>query len=288
MKKVLYLLTLPVFALALSCSCDRSAAADDERLPSITGEDNDKEVIYEKDESSYRIVSYNVGAFSKYMTNSTSVVAAMMKEIEADAMVLNELDRNNGRHDTDQLADFAKEMDWDCYYAKAMDYRNGEYGNGAAWSKDLDVVSKSVIALPKQTGSEDRCCVVIEFSDFVLAGTHLDVGTEDDRVRGVQTITRELMEKYGEGDKPVFVCGDMNAEPSSETVKEFKKNWTQLTPAKSTHSSQNPTKCIDYVFALKDVGSYEVTASDVLTSFKSGSVKQASDHLPVYVDVTIK
>ena len=50
MKKVLYLLTLPVFALALSCSCDRSAAADDERLPSITGEDNDKEVIYEKDE----------------------------------------------------------------------------------------------------------------------------------------------------------------------------------------------------------------------------------------------
>ena len=57
MKKVLYLLTLPVFALALSCSCDRSAAADDERLPSITGEDNDKEVICEKDESSYRIVS---------------------------------------------------------------------------------------------------------------------------------------------------------------------------------------------------------------------------------------
>ncbi len=280
-------MTLPVLALALSCSCERGGAeTGDQQLPSITGDGED--VVYEKDESSYRIVSYNVGAFSKYMTNSSPTVAAMMKEIEADAMILNELDRNNGRHNTDQLADFAKEMDWDCYYAKAMDYRGGEYGNGAAWSRDLDVVSKSVIALPKQTGSEDRSCVVVEFSDFVMAGTHLDVGTEDDRVRGVQTITEELMEKYGDGSKPVFVCGDMNAEPSSETIKEFKKNWVQLTPTKNTHSSQKPVKCIDYIFALKNVGSYAVTSSDVPTSFKSGSVKQTSDHLPIYIDVTIK
>lgn len=277
---------MPVLALLLPISCGNgnSGSGNDEKLPSFNDKD---EVVYEKEENSYRIVSYNVGAFSKYMTNSTSLVADMMKELEADAMILNELDKNNNRHNTDQLADFAALMDWNCYYAPAMEWNGGEYGNGAAYRKDLKVISKFVIPLPKTTGSEDRSCVVIEFEDFVLAGTHLEVKTETDRVKGVQTITGELSAKYGEGTKPVFVCGDMNAEPSSETIAEFKKNWTQLSASKNTYPSSGGSKCIDYIFALKDVGSYTVSAKDVCTSFKSGNVKEASDHLPVYVDITI-
>ncbi len=278
-------LLVPLFLLSLtSCTSNSGNSGDEQKQLSSKAE---KRAVYERDESSYRIVSYNVGTFSKYMTNSTSMVADMMKEIEADAMILNELDKNNNRHNTDQLADFASYMDWNFYYAPAMKWNGGEYGNGAAYSKELKVLDKYVIALPKVTGSEDRSCVVIEFEDFVLAGTHLEVASETDRVKGVQTITERLTEKYGGGTKPVFICGDMNAEPSSETILEFEKDCKQLTPTKGTFPSSGGKNCIDFIFALNNTGAYAVTAADVLTSFKSGDVTKTSDHLPIYIDVTI-
>ena len=187
-------------------SCSDGTGNSNERDPGQTG---NPETVYVKEEGSIRLVAYNVGAFSKEMTDSAPVIASMMKEIYADAMVLNELDRNNERHDYDQLARFAGYMDWDCWFGKAMDYRGGEYGNGAAYSKDLKVVDRFVISMPKDTGSEDRSCVVVEFDDFVLAGTHLEVKTEEDRLSGIRTITETLAGKYGDSAFPLIEAGHL-------------------------------------------------------------------------------
>lgn len=269
--------------LALSCR-DGAGIVDDEPLGPIGG----GQTLYEKDDGAVRLVAYNVGAFSKAMTDSAPVIASMMQEIKADAMVLNELDRNNDRHDYDQLAAFAGYMGWNCYFGKAMDYRNGEYGNGAAYSKDLTAVVKFVIALPKNTGSEDRSCVVVEFSDFVYAGTHLEVKTVADRISGVQKISSELKERYGGKSKPVFLGGDMNSFPDSEVVAEILKDWTMITPKDPTFPSDAPVNCADYIFALKDTGAYRVSASGVCSKFYAGSVKMTSDHLPVYADIILE
>lgn len=270
----------------LVLSCGSASPETDGPLGPIGG--NPDETIYKKADGALRLVAYNVGSFSKYTTDSSPMVAAMMKELEADVMVMNELDRNNDRHDYDQLAEFAEQMDWNCYFAKAMDYRNGEYGNGAAYRKDLKAVNRFVIALPKVTGSEDRSCVVVEFEDFVYAGTHLEVKTVADRITGVQTITSELKEKYYGKDKPVFLGGDMNSFPDSEVIAELKKDWKMLTPASPTFPSSAPVNCADYIFALNDTGTYKVTASGVCSKFSSGSVKVTSDHLPVYADVELE
>lgn len=265
-------------------SCSDGTGNSNERDPGQTG---NPETVYVKEEGSIRLVAYNVGAFSKEMTDSAPVIASMMKEIYADAMVLNELDRNNERHDYDQLARFAGYMDWDCWFGKAMDYRGGEYGNGAAYSKDLKVVDRFVISMPKDTGSEDRSCVVVEFEDFVFAGTHLEVRSVNDRILGVQKISRELRERYAGGSKPVFLGGDMNSFPDSEVISEIRKDWDMLTPKYPTYPSESPVNCADYIFALKDTGSYEVSSSGVCSKFYAGNAAVTSDHLPVYADILL-
>ena len=76
-------------------------------------------------------MQYNVGAFSKEIENSVPMVAAMMKEIKADAVSANELDSCNTRHMNNQLADLAGEMGgWDFRFSRAMPYRDGAYGVG--------------------------------------------------------------------------------------------------------------------------------------------------------------
>ncbi|MCF0175238.1 MAG: endonuclease/exonuclease/phosphatase family protein [Bacteroidales bacterium] len=242
----------------------------------------------EKNPNSFRLVSYNVGAFGKYANSSEKLIADMMAEFKTDAMILNEVDYYNNRHNTDQVANLAAFLGWDYMYAKAMDWNGGQYGNAAAWSKDLKLVDKFVIALPKHTGSEDRSCAVVEFEDFVLAGTHLEVSSEEDRLAGVEIITNELKARYGKGNKPVFLCGDMNSEPSSAVIKAYLENWKQLTPNQNTIPSTGPNKCIDFFFGLKDVGSYEVLSAGVPSGINRRDLRDASDHLPVFVDVVIK
>lgn len=262
MKKVLKAFVLAVLTMAVAISCS-------------TGK-------------TYTIVSYNVGVFGKYQENSSPVIASMMKEAGADIVMMNELDRFNSRHDTDQLADFAALMGWDYFYVPAMEWNGGLYGNGAAYRKDLKPVDRFIISIPKDTGSEDRSCGVIEFEDLVVAGTHLDVKAEEDRVRGVRIITENLKSRYGNGEKPVFVCGDMNSLPDSRTIAEFRKDWDQLTPSRFTHPSDSPDKCIDYIFALKGVGRYKVDYAEAGLHFETGDVEVASDHLPVCVRISIK
>ena len=72
---------------------------------------------YPKKKGSLRIVQYNIGAFSKEIENSIPMVAAMMKELHADAISLNELDSCNARHTNNQVADFAAEHPEGVYIA---------------------------------------------------------------------------------------------------------------------------------------------------------------------------
>lgn len=79
----------------------------------------------------------------------------------------------------------------------------------------------------------------------------------------------------------------MNAEPNSETIQMLKTCWDILSVEGNTYSSHNPDKCIDFILQLKNGVKCEVIESKVPTVFHTGDVTQASDHLPIYVDVKI-
>lgn len=236
-----------------------------------------------------RLCTYNVGAFNKTEASSISVVAAMIKEIGADVISLNEVDNRTTRSgNVDQLTTLCSQLGgWTGNFAKAIDYQGGGYGIAVAASPEFKVKAKYTLALDKEDGSEQRALSVIEFEDFVFASTHLDHKSASAQLHQSQTITSWMKTKFGSSSKPVFMCGDFNALPTSETITSFQQDWTLLSPAEFTFNSAAPTKCIDYIFMLKNSAKVTVAGKAVCKSLKSGNVGEVSDHLPVYVDVIL-
>jgi len=237
-----------------------------------------------------RLVTYNVGVFHKSGSNSTDMVADMMKEIDADAISMNELDSCTTRHGEFQIRDFALAMgNWYYTFTPAMDYKGGGYGIGIVSSPKLPPLKQYRLHLAKGDGSEQRALAVCEFKDFVFCSTHLDHRSQSAQYAQAEQINTWIAANYGNSPKPVILCGDFNAVPTSETIKLMKEGWTVISPEDPTISSSSPTKCIDYIMVYKNAAEkVSVLDAKVLDSFKKGDVTQASDHLPVYVEIKIQ
>ena len=142
------------------------------------------------------------------------------------------------------------------------------------------------MALPEAGGAEPRVLVVVELPDYVIATTHLDHVSPEAQLEQVRTINREMMRRYGDSPKPVFLGGDLNAEPGSETLRLLERTWRVLTPTDGgTYPSDEPEQCIDYLLQLRNGVRCEVTDARVLSRFGTGDVSRASDHLPVLLEV---
>ena len=241
----------------------------------------------EKTQGVRRIVAYNVGVFSKYH-DSLQDIANMMQEMDSDVIALCELDSCNRRHGTFQLEDFTKILGegWSYRFGSAMSWAGGAYGIGVV---DSGCIRDSFeINLPKGEGHEPRVCVVTETEEYVMAAVHLDHKNEDVRMEQARIVTQKLKDRYGRSRKPVFLCGDFNAVPDSQTQALLSEDWTILSKTDPTYPADNPRKCIDYILVLKNRAKYEVVKTEVCTELESADVRTASDHLPLYVDVIIK
>ncbi len=228
------------------------------------------------------LMTYNVGSFSKYEDSSVEGVAGVIRRTGATLVSLNELDSCNLRHNTYQLKDIADAMGgWSFQFATALKYKGGSYGNGVISSERP--VARYTISLPKSDGSEPRSAAVLETEDCVFAAVHLDHKSAAAQRVQMETINNWFSKVYGGSKKPVFLCGDFNAEPDSELISFVKENWTRLSGEYNTYSTDNPRKCIDYIFAFKDAAKVQLLSSRVLTS----GTETISDHFPVEVKVIL-
>ena len=233
-----------------------------------------------RDPVTLTLVTYNVGVFSKYLDNTIPDVAQVIRETDATFVALNELDSCNRRHANYQLRDLAEEMGgWSYQFASAFPFAGGAYGNGVITR--YTVTARHQVALPKSDGSEPRSIAVVETDDCVFASVHLDFIGELSQIHQVVALNDWFKDNYAGARKPVFLCGDFNAEPDSETIRMMKENWVLLSTTDFTYSTKNPCKCIDYIFAYKDAAPVKVVSSEVLTE---GTV-ELSDHFPVKVEV---
>lgn len=238
----------------------------------------------------YRLVSYNVGVFSKSGTNTSAMVASMMKELDAQAVSMNELDSCTTRNPEFQIKEFAALMDgWNYQFAPAIDYKGGKYGIGIVSSPKLAIVRKGSITLDRAGGAEQRAMGYVEFEDFVFCSTHLDHRSDSAQMVQAGIINTWAKENYGSTKKPVILCGDFNAYPDSKTLDFMRDEWTVISPALPTFPAKNPTKCIDYFMVYNNAASrVSALRASVPTAFSSGDVTVASDHLPVFMEVRIK
>lgn len=261
--------------------------------------------LYERRPGVVRIATYNVGVFGKYEESGYAHTASLMKELAPDVLVMNELDSCARRTGGDyQLECFIEAMgeNWDGRFAPALKpYQGGAYGIAQAWDRDRQTaVGGFSMMLPKCDGSETRALTVVEYEDMVVAGTHLEVKTENARLAQLDMITDTLKTLYGASGKPVFLCGDFNSIPGSGLMERAAENWDVLSPVKTTFPREDkwegrhqlpdtaddmPGICIDYILLLRNGAECSVVAADVCVTFRSGSAFTASDHLPVYVDV---
>ncbi|BBL06148.1 MULTISPECIES: endonuclease/exonuclease/phosphatase family protein [Alistipes] len=233
-----------------------------------------------------RLVTYNVGVFNKYVRDDYRLVAGLLREVRPDAVCLNELDSCTARtRGVFQLERIAGMMGgWDFRFGAAMPFDGGSYGEGVMTRERA--VRKEAVALPEAGGAEPRVLVVVELPDYVIATTHLDHVSPEAQLEQVRTINREMMRRYGDSPKPVFLGGDLNAEPGSETLRLLERTWRVLTPTDGgTYPSDEPEQCIDYLLQLRNGVRCEVTDARVLSRFGTGDVSRASDHLPVLLEV---
>lgn len=230
----------------------------------------------DKKQNSVKILSYNVRN-CRGMDDITDYkrIANIITRISPEIVALQELDsatqRSNGKVALDELSTLTNMYKT---YGASIAYQGGKYGIGILTKEKP--VKWSIVALPGR--EERRSLLIVELKDFIICCTHLSL-TEEDRVASVGIISEALKDT----SKPIFLAGDFNSVPGSEVIKNIENKWFMLNnPGIPTIPSNNPQRCIDYIFAAKFTGHAFRTIQTIVEN-----EPLASDHLPVWVKVKI-
>lgn len=234
----------------------------------------------------FRIMSYNIGQCTQGGNSSTKLISDVTKELQADVVVMNEV-----RSIPNDASTIAKNLGWEKYYQSA---KLG-MGNMITYNPDKlkTIGNPAYLELKKIEPSdtkynEDRICLFMEFEDFILLGSHLQ---KDAFTKHTKLITDKVKAEYAKKGKPVFFCGDMNTRPYAVELKNFTSEWRVLsrTDQSTFYNPDQPDNliCIDYIFLWKGGPDVNVTKTEVCKSVTCGTITDASDHFPIYVDVTI-
>lgn len=273
--------TIAILCIAMLCSCGGASKPTGYTSP-----------VASKPKGAVRIMTYNVGAISKFVDEKFTVednveaIANVILETETDVVAFQELDSCNTRNNYYQLKALAEDCgpEWNYFYAPTINYSGGKYGIGIA-AKGPKAIKTICIPLPAKENVEPRALAIAEYKDYVIASTHLNGG----QVEEVEHINAEMKKLYGNSKKPVFLGGDMNAFPDGELMNEFRTEWAIISKTTESSSVLASTKpCIDYVLQLNNKARrVKVLGSAVIGEACSGDVKKASDHYAVYVDVRL-
>ena len=238
-----------------------------------------------KADKSFRIMSYNIAQCAhKLLTSSPKFTANITKELKADVAVMNEVKSS----DSKSIA--STNLGWQYFY---KDGKTG-MGNMITYNQNKlkPVGEPSFLKLDKLVTdyqyNEDRVCLFMEFEDFILLGSHLQ---KDAFTVHAKKITDKVKAEYAKKGKPVIFCGDMNTRPYAVELKDFTSEWRVLsrTDQSTFYNPDQPDNliCIDYIFLWKGGPDVNVTKTEVCKSVTCGTITDASDHFPIYVDVTI-
>ena len=200
-------------------------------------------------------------------------VANVINNASPDVVAIQEGDSMTSRSGQKYaLGEIAERTQMYAYFAPAIDFDGGKYGIGLL-AKQIPVRLQT-IALPGR--EEARTLILAEFENYIYCCTHMSL-TEEDRMKSLE-IVRSFVAPY---KKPLFLAGDMNAEPESDFIKELQKDFQILSnPKQSTYPAPDPKETIDYITALKsNANGFALISSQVLDE------PMASDHRPILVEL---
>lgn len=241
-----------------------------------------------------RVLVYNVHAGKDAAgADNLDRVAALVHRVDADVVLLQELDRGTRRSGgVDQPAELARRAARNVAFGRSLHYQGGEYGIGllSRWPISDHVVTPLPVQPPQQRAGgayEPRVALsaVIEtpWGRLGVVNTHLDASGQDGYRRQEFPTVLAIADTLRQRGLPVLVGGDLNTEPSSELhalvrARGWRDAWSLCGVGDSlTYPAGIGIKRIDYLYLGPSIDCRE---SRVLRS-------DASDHSPVLVRVRV-
>ncbi len=115
--------------------------------------------------------------------------------------------------------------------------------------------------------------LVAAFKKYIIFCTHFSL-TNADRLASVAVINEEA----SRFKKPIYLLGDLNAEPYSDVLSALKQKWNVLSGEVPTCPATVPTKCIDYILVSNNRKAKAISKTVLDEPI-------TSDHRPVLVEI---
>lgn len=225
-------------------------------------------------QNTLKLMSYNIKN-ANGMDNVCNFqrIANVINNASPDVVAIQEVDSMTNRSGQKYvLGEIAERTQMHGYFAPAIDYDGGKYGIGLLTKQ----VPLRLQTLPLPGREEARTLILAEFVDYIYCCTHMSL-TEEDRMKSL-----ELVKAFtSSSTKPLFLAGDMNAEPESGFIRELQKDFQILSnPKQHTFPAPDPKETIDYIATLKqNAKGFAVISAKVINE------PMASDHRPILVEL---
>ena len=232
-----------------------------------------------------RIMTYNIhhGAGLDGKVDIGRIAQTILTE-NADVVALQEVDRGVERsHRIDTIRRLSELTGMAHAFGKNIEYQGGDYGNGVLTRFPILQQKNLRYRMIRPREQRGLLQLVLEVcgQDVVLMNTHIDPHPdESERLMHAERICATAAQY---SPRPVIVCGDFNATPTSRTIALMKVDFVDvwehvgLGDGKTIPVS-NPKKRIDYIFLSK-------VSQEILRPMSSHVIySEASDHLPVIAE----
>jgi endonuclease/exonuclease/phosphatase family metal-dependent hydrolase len=244
--------------------------------------------VAQESNSEFTVLTYNI--FHGENPNSPGApnldeIANLIILLQPEVVAFQEVDSMTNRSESiygsriNWIAELGKKTGYRSYFAKAMDYDGGGYGEGVLVKKALNY---STLPLPTPAGGEARAAAWVKIElknrkELYFGATHLCHEFTENRLAQLAALTA-----YADSlPKPAFWVGDLNFDPDSEEYKSISDKWSD---AGYVANNESPTfdseegKRIDYIWY--DSENFELVSYQVLDS-------PFSDHFPVLVTLRL-
>ncbi len=228
-----------------------------------------------------KVASYNIhkGIGTDRRRNPGRIID-VLNEIDADIIALQEADRRFGARAA-AIPQKLLEMHSD-YSAIPLDVQTdsmGWHGNAILVRNSATVIAHDIMHIPCL---EPRGAIMAHFElagrELAVFGMHLDLSGLWRR-RQAAAIVKLAQEK--ERDVPVVLMGDLNEwSAAGGCLKDFARAFEMVDCGRSFHS-RSPIATLDRIMHSN---SFNCTTAGV---HDSAAARKASDHLPVWADLTL-
>jgi endonuclease/exonuclease/phosphatase family metal-dependent hydrolase len=238
-----------------------------------------------------KILTFNIlhgERADKPSTPNLAELANLLIQIQPEVIALQEVDSMTLRsraiygEPIDFIRNLSRETGYKGYFARAMEYDSGAYGEGLLVKKGSKY---HTINLPNPAGGEPRAIAWVKaelktLEEFYFGATHLCHEFEANRIAQLDSII-----SYADSlDKPVIWVGDLNFTPDSPEYKSIPNHWkeagAEAGDLQNTYGTPEAGARIDYIWY--DSRKFELVEYKVLTHITF------SDHYPVWAVLRMK